>query len=132
MGTHSNYHFLNCEPFRNRLNCYGECNSALVPNLIISSYVWRSGLPSLTLFGKTPVWLSTLRDDLRPPASFVRPSQSERVEYIDNCLTCNHQILHGHSHRHLTSLSTSGRKLSRKTVENSTSDGLGWNFLRMI
>ena len=50
-------------------------------------------------------WRSVLRHDLRPPSfAVVRPSQSERLVYLENGLTVNHQItkfytdlLYGHT-----------------------------------
>ena len=53
-----------------------------------------------------------------------RQSQRERLEYLDNGLTYNHQILHGNWHRNKHSTAKpdmmspiiSGRKLSRKPM----------------
>ena len=62
--------------------------------------------------------------------------------YLENRLSCNHQILQHVPHStpkgpkfapHITSLTTSGRKLQRKkTLENAASDGFRWNLLRKV
>ena len=63
----------------------------------------------------------------------------EAVEYLENGLTLNRQILHEPSYRqglHHVGYDVTNYFLSefilKKTVENPTSDGFRWNFLRKL
>ena len=67
---------------------------------------------------------------------FVRSIRNHLLEYLENRLTLNYEILHGHSNGHFLQPQRIRRHLlpvgscSGKTVENTASDGFGWNFLR--
>ena len=65
-------------------------------------------------------------------------TRNQLLEYLENRLTKNQQILRDNPHRHslqhtgMTSLYTSGWKLQRKNCQQSASDGFEWNFSRTV
>ena len=81
---------------------------------------------------KTLVGRSDLCDDMRPPASFVviiHPSQSEVLECFENSLTSKFYMTtiptYSAAEPDMTSLSTSGSKLSGKTSKMLPTTALG-------
>ena len=70
--------------------------------------------------GKPPCVATSIRDVV------VRPSQSERFEYLKNSLTKNHQFLQGHPQT--ATLDITSPATSNRVAVTASSDGSGLNF----